>query len=103
MPPSTFTFCLLPLLWGGSSVGRASALQAEGPGFESPSLHQGSNTLNPRCGLGVFLYAGEILGEVRIMIAPSAANIRGSRRLCAFGFGVHARQFVQLPRATNAR
>lgn len=30
-------------LWGISSSGRASALQAEGAGFESPMLHQVSS------------------------------------------------------------
>ncbi len=37
---STFVLSLIfPILWGCSSVGRASALQAEGQRFDSAQLH----------------------------------------------------------------
>ena len=36
-------------IWGLSSIGRASALQAEGQGFNSPSLHK--HFLYKRCGV----------------------------------------------------
>lgn len=35
----TYSGELIPLLWGLSSVGRASDLHSEGEEFDSPSLH----------------------------------------------------------------
>jgi len=37
----------LKIVWGYSSVGRASALQAEGQEFEPPYLHHPQNLMSP--------------------------------------------------------
>jgi hypothetical protein len=44
-----------------------SALQAEGPGFESPSLHQ-IRTRYSETEAASFLLVGEVLGEVAIIL-----------------------------------
>ena len=46
-----------------------SALQAEGPGFESPSLHH-IGTRYSETETASFLLVGEVLGEVGIILPP---------------------------------
>ena len=82
-------------LLGMSSRGPTPALQAEGPGFESPSLHHRPNALNPRCGFGAFLRLCAMLREVDCIMRPFGVDNPGSYQLFASDFGARGHRFVQ--------
>ena len=67
---------------GDSSAGRASAWQAEGPGFESPSLHHPTRSRTPVTGGGLVVpdtpRAGR-MSENAAMTSPSDLDIETSR------------------------
>ena len=53
----------LLVAWGHSSAGRASALQAEGQGFESPCLHQNIKDPSQAKRDGSFIFWENRVGE----------------------------------------